>query len=657
MLKQIHPLIGLIVCFSWTTIFAAENNSILKNISNAELLDWELIDYRSKSYQASDFLGQPLVVTFIGTECPIAKLYCNRLEQLQAEYAPQGVQFLCIDSNRQDSLTDLQTFATRQSLTYPILKDPAAKVAQRFSATRTPETFLLDAAGQLRYSGRIDDQYVIGNIRPNAETFDLKNALDAVLAGRSVTIKHRDAIGCLIGQQRNDTVATALTYTADIAPLMQKNCVDCHHAGDIGPMQLDNYDDVVAWSEMIFEVTDQKRMPPWHANPDIGHFANDRSMSTAELQKLHEWIRGGCPAGDLDSLPPNKTYVDGWQLPRAPDVVFDMHTQPVDVPATGEVKYRHYVVDPKFTEDKWITAAEIRPGNRNVVHHILVFARTPDKLRDFSAERSYLSGYVPGTRFKPFPPGMAKRIAAGSQLVFQVHYTPVGVATQDLSQIGFLFVDPADVTHEIHTTSVVQPRLSIPPHEANYQAEAYQPETLPDSELLSLSPHMHLRGKSFSFKLYDPQGKATDVLDVPNYDFNWQTAYQLAQRMPVAAGSRMYAHAVFDNSDRNPFNPDANQRVHWGDQTDDEMMIGYFDIAVSRQTQKAMQAANEQILSSNVLKGLQAVYQRWDRDNSSGLSRDELPKKYLTKFKEYDDDQDGVLNEREFLAAALIEMR
>jgi peroxiredoxin len=600
-------------------------------------IQWELIDYRGKPYRAEELEGKVHVIAFLGTECPLAKLYSVRLEALQKEYERSGVLVISIDANEQDSLLEISAFARKQELTFPILKDPDANVAKQYGATRTPEMFVIDASGKIRYSGRMDDQYVIGNIRQAPDKQELRDALEAVLADKEVVTARTQAVGCLIGRRPEAQATNDIVYTKHVAPIMQAYCVDCHHAGDIGPMALDSYDDVSSWSDMILEVTGEKRMPPWHADAAIGHFANDRSMPQDKLETLRQWVAGGCQPGDVADMPAPKTYTEGWQLPREPDLVLNITEEPYTVPAIGEVKYQYFAIDPKFTEDKWVQAAEIQPGNRSVVHHILVFAKQPDQMNDLGGDRSYLTGYVPGTRFKPYPDGTAKKIPAGSRLVFQVHYTPVGVEQKDASRIGFIFAKDEDITREIQTTSVVQPRLAIPPHDGSYQTEAILPEKLPDCELIAMSPHMHLRGKSFFYEMVSPEGERTPMLNVPKYDFNWQTAYALAEPQKVKAGSRMFCKAAYDNSDDNPYNPDSNQLVRWGDQTDDEMMIGYFDIAVSRSTPKDDPEAN-------VSPQNRKLFGRWDANADGKLSQDELPVQYRGLFSLADTDRDGSLN-------------
>jgi hypothetical protein len=289
---------------------------------------------------------------------------------------------------------------------------------------------------------------------------------------------------------------------------------------------------------------------------------------------------------------------------------------------------------------------EIVPGNRAVVHHILVFVREKGQKKLASdAERGFLAGYVPGTRVELMPQGMAKRIPANHELVFQVHYTTNGTAQSDLSKVGFWYASKDSITHEIQTTSAVQPNLRIPPNEPNYKTTALQPEELPDCELLSMSPHMHVRGKSFRYTAVLPNGDREILMDVPQYDFNWQTEYRLKERKKLPAGTRMFCEASFDNSSENLNNPNPKATVHWGDQTYEEMMIGYFHIATPIDP-KLGRAPNLHKASKTAPSALQ-IFVALDTDGDGKLSKDDVPKRLLPMFEKLDRNKDGILEKNE----------
>lgn len=554
---------------------------------------FSLTDYQGREWGLDELKGSKgLVIAFLGTQCPLAKQYTHRLIELQAQFHDQGIGLVAVDSNVQDSLSEMAAHARRFQWTSPFLKDPNQQIADRLGATRTPEVCVLDRDGVLRYRGRIDDQFGIGYAKERATQNDLRDAIQSILDERPILVATSPAAGCLIGRVRKEDVAntasaseasTAVTYAEKVSHLLNKRCITCHRPGDIGPMDLSNYDDAAAWADMIVEVTQNRTMPPWHASDEYASFANERRLSDEELELLTAWAESGTPRGDpsRDAVVP--PFTEGWLLPKTPDIILPMRNKPFAVPAKGEVNYQYFRADLNNTEELWVNGMELIPGNREVVHHILVFYRDKNsRSRELHGERSFLVGYVPGSRATMMRDGYAKRIPANSELIFQIHYTPNGTPQEDLSRVGFIVADPKTITHEVITTSAVNTGFRIPPGEANYRTTAMLPERLPACELLSFSPHMHVRGKSFRYTLVYPDKRREVILDIPKYDFNWQTDYQLEQARDLPKGTRIFCEAVFDNSEENLNNPNPKNWVTWGDQTYEEMMIGYFHYAVKR---------------------------------------------------------------------------
>jgi thiol-disulfide isomerase/thioredoxin len=545
-------------------------------------------DFQGKDWNWSELSGEKgTVVVFLGTQCPLAKLYTPRIEELSTKYAKSGMRFVAVDPNVQDSLAEMGAHARKHQLTIPFIKDPDQSLADLLGATRTPEVCVLDTNAQLRYRGRIDDQFGIGYAKEKGTASELIDAIEAILSGREVPTALTAAPGCLIGRvhHKKSDAATGvpITYAEHVAPVLQAHCVSCHREGDIGPMDLSTYEDAAAWADMIVEVTQNRTMPPWHATQDHAKFANDRTLSEKELSILEQWATGGTESGDLQKVAKPIAATSGWLLSKEPDLVIPMSEEAYRVPKEGTINYQYFRADVGNDKDLWVRGLEILPGARDVVHHVLVFvAPKGARKRDLGGARTFFAGYVPGTRAELMPSGYAKRIPANSELVFQVHYTPNGTATEDLSKLGLLFTDEQSVTHEVITTSAVNLRFSIPPGAANHAVTATLPEKLPECELLSFSPHMHVRGKSFKYTIVYPGKRREVVLDIPHYDFNWQTEYRLASPIQVPAGTRMRCDATFDNSDGNLNNPDSKAWVSWGDQTYEEMMIGYFHYAVKR---------------------------------------------------------------------------
>jgi peroxiredoxin len=539
-----------------------------------------LKDYVGKEWSLDDFRdSRVVVVAFLGNECPLVGHYAGRLVELHGRYKDRGVAFVGINANQQDSLAAMAHFARTRRVEFPLLKDAGNRVADQFAAERTPEVFVLDADRKVRYVGRIDDQYTYGVQRPRATREYLAEALDALLAGKSPSTASTETVGCLIGRVFTSQKPSEVTYSRQISRILQNRCVECHRPGQIGPFSLTSYREVVGWAEMIDEVVQQRRMPPWHADPKYGHFANDARLAEEDRELIRRWVAAGAPEGDPAELPPPRKFAEGWQIGR-PDKIIYMADKPFQVPARGEVKYQYFIVDPGFTDDMWIAAAECRPGNRAVVHHIIVGVLTGDRRLVGSAEdrSDWLAATAPGARPLLLGEGYAKLIPAGAKLVFQLHYTPNGTAQEDRSSIGLVFADPATVKRIVTTQKAATRRLVIPPGDPNHRVDASH-VFASDTLLMAMFPHMHLRGKSFRYTAVYPDGKGEILLDVPRYDFNWQNSYELVEPKLMPKGTRLECVAHFDNSESNLANPDPTATVRWGDQTWEEMMIGYFAAA------------------------------------------------------------------------------
>ncbi|MEZ6087518.1 MAG: redoxin domain-containing protein [Pirellulaceae bacterium] len=516
------------------------------------------------------------VVCFLGTECPLARLYGPRLAALDAELRDAGVRVLGVNSNRQDSMADVQEFIKQYEISFPFAKDYDGVAARGLGATRTPEVFVIDDQGSVRYQGRIDDQYRPGLSRPFPTKNDLRDAVDALLAGKTVAQPRTTAVGCIIGQSGELASDGSVTFCDQVSRLLNQHCVECHREGEIGPFSLTDYDEVVGWGDMMLEVIDQGRMPPWHANPDHGSFVGSRHMSDRDKQLLRQWVDEGMPFGDTEKLPEPLPPRGDWGLGK-PDAVFEMNHTPYLVPAEGTVEYQYFVVDSGFTEDQWIQAAEVIPGDRSVVHHAIVFVRPPDG--ESVRGVSWLTAYVPGQRVAKYPDGMARRVPAGSKFVFQMHYTPNGRQTPDLTKVGIKLADPESITHEVFTLAAIDQDFEIPPHEGHFPVEI-SPGTLPESgQLLAVAPHMHLRGKAFRLTGKWNDARQTILVDVPAYDFNWQHSYVFAQPIDLAELASLDGTVWFDNSEGNLVNPDPSEYVSWGDQTWEEMALGVFEVA------------------------------------------------------------------------------
>jgi len=580
MLPRIRSAMGalcrLSILLGWAATATADDSSAIgRKIDN-----FALVDVHGQSRSLADLADKQLVVVaFLGTECPLAKLYAARMQHLADEYSAQGVGFVAIDANDQDSLTEMASFAQQHEWQFGFWKDRAQKVADRFCVVRNPAAFVLDRERVVRYAGRIDDQYGLGNSsgysRREINRRDLAVALDELLAGKEVSQPSTTATGCLIGRRPKVEPTGDITFYEHIAPLLDQHCVACHRAEEIGPFALTDYDEVVGWADMIREVVSEGRMPPWLANPEIGHFANDARLAAHEKQLIGQWIENGCPEGNVKDRPTPRTWTEGWGIGE-PDEVLRM-SKPFKVPAEGVVDYQYILVNTGWKEDKWIQATETRPGNRAVVHHINVGIVPPLlKWRSGSATTpSALSSFVPGSQPVKFPDGCAAYVPVNSKLVFQIHYTPNGIAQTDRSYVGVIFADPKTVKKRVALGVAENRKFKIPPHAADHELTSTF-EFHNDCLLYSMMPHMHLRGQSFRFEANYPDGTTEVLLDVPHYDFNWQLRYDLADPKLMPNGTKLICYGRYDNSADNPFNPDPDQTVKFGDQIWDEMNNGFF---------------------------------------------------------------------------------
>lgn len=592
---------------------------------------FELQNLQGQSMKLDENANGLTVVCFLGTECPLAKLYAVRLQSLAKSFSQENVRFVGVNSNRQDSAQELADFVDSQGITFPVAKDFDNVVADQFNVVRTPEVIVVDSQLKVRYRGRVDDQYLPGVSRSRPEREDLKIALKELLAGEPVTVPLTKPEGCLLGRVTQPMADATVTFCDQVIRVLQRNCVECHHAGDIGPFALTEYDDVVGWGDMMVEVIDNKRMPPWHADPAVGHFANARRMPDSDQRIIRDWVDQGMPYGDADQLPAPIEFPTGWQLSREPDRVIEMRGRPFTIPADGTVEYQYFVVDPKFEQDVWVSAAEVVPGNRSVVHHSIVFIRPPDGT-EFTGI-GWLAAYVPGQRLPAALPNRARRIPAGSRLVFQQHYTPNGTAQTDITKVGLLLADEKDITEERLTIAAMDQGFELKPKDAGQVVLAHMRPIPQGAKLLSIAPHMHYRGNQFKATMVTKDGQRelkNELLRVPNYDFNWQHIYELTQPLDLSSVKEIKTEFVFDNSKANPFNPDPASYVTWGDQTWEEMAVAFFD--VSRPRQRANDTTNETSNDQPSTAGADAV---------SDVVRKKAEKRADNFLKRFDKDRDG----------------
>ena len=541
-------------------------------------IDFRLQDHRGAWHSLDEARSSRLVVVaFVGTECPLAQAYAPRLAEMARAFEKRGVAFFGVDANEQDGPVAIGRFASTHAIPFPILKDVGNELADRLGAERTPEVFVLDQARVVRYRGRIDDQYALGVHRPSPTKRDLLDALDALLASTPPASPVTRANGCRIGRISRSSGKEGVTYSRQVSRILRDRCVSCHRPGEIAPFSLTDYRQAAGWSSMIAEVVNEGRMPPWHASPEHGKFANDARLTLEEKKAIAAWVAAGSPEGDARDLPPPSNDAEGWRIPR-PDLVLEM-PQEVEIPAEGMIPYKNFIVDPKLAKDVWVRASQVRPGNASVVHHLVVYILPPGARRIDEGGGDFLAAYAPGMPPRVLPGGVARRVPAGSKLYFQVHYTPRGTRQVDRSKIGLTFVDPSTVRKELKSGMAIDFKLQIPAGASDHVSRAtYKFDQA--ALLYSVMPHMHLRGKSMRFEARYPDGRREVLLDVPRYEFDWQNLYVLDEPKPMPEGTVLHCEGHFDNSFANPNNPNPRRIVTFGEQTGDEMLVGYLNFAL-----------------------------------------------------------------------------
>ncbi len=551
----------------------------------AALREIPLLSPDDREVRLGELIGgaEVLVLCYTGVGCPISQKYAPRLTRLSESYAEWGARFLGINANPQDSRAAIERERDELALGFPIFKDSRQELTRALAARTMTEVFVFDRAGKRAYRGAIDDQYSLGAARPEPTRNYLVQALEAVLASEEPPCAETEPQGCLL-TLLDDAEPTTSTWSRDIAPIVQRRCEACHRPDQVGPFSLRTYEDVKGRSKMIASVIAEGRMPPWNADARYdGVFANQRSLPAKEREAILSWIEGGMQRGNPAEDPPPKSWPEGWSIGE-PDVVIAMERVMDDgellpdkgyaVPREGVVEYQYFTAKTDYPEDRWIRSIEVRPGASDVVHHVLVLLDDPADPNASIDFRTYLAVAVPGDTPSAYPEGYGKRLPAGATIIFQLHYTPNGKERFDRSSLAIRFCDEPP-EFEVVTGAVVNDAFEIPPGVKNHEVRS-EVTIREDTGLVALFPHMHTRGLDFRYVAHYPDGNEEELL-FSHYDFNWQESYLLPDPRFLPAGTRLECIGHFDNSADNPNNPDPLATVTWGEQTFEEMFIGYFD--------------------------------------------------------------------------------
>ena len=548
--------VALLLSLTATTGFALEEGSRVEN--------FRLMDHQGASHELHYFADAPAIVLMThSTSCSTMPQSLQSLTSMQTQFSPAGAEFMLINSDLRDRRTTVAASVADADL--PILLDPTQIIGESLGADTAGETLVVNPRDwTLAYRG------------------DVTGAAQAVaqlVAGDEVSVDSQPVASADCAVDFPELARRAehknISYAKTIAPMLNDNCVSCHREGGIGPWAMSDYNMVRGFSLMIREVVRTQRMPPWHADPHVGEFSNDRSLSDDEIRTLVHWVEAGAPRGEgADLLAENSQSWPIWAMGE-PDVIIDI--PPEDVPASGVVDYKYKMVTNPLDKDVWVKAAEIIPGDRSVLHHVITSfgeleteGRRAGRLKRGTG--GGLGGYVPGAEGKPFPDDTGILLPAGATIEFQMHYTPAGLATTDASRMGlYLYEEPPE--HKLDSMVLLNPRILIPagaPNHSEVMVRTFDQDVL----VYSLLPHAHYRGKASEFVAHLPDGTQETLLSVPRYDFNWQTNYDLKEPRFLPAGTKMVHRTWWDNSARNPANPDATRDVPWGQQSWDEMLFG-----------------------------------------------------------------------------------
>lgn len=542
------------------------------SLSAREVPNFNLLDTHDKNHELYRADGKAIVLFFTGNGCTVASESVLKIKILKEIFKKQGINFWVINSLADESKEEIKSEIDLQGLdriTYLI--DHNQVVALSYGVSRTAEVIAIDTTSwEVFYRGAVATEKP-----PTNENF-LADALQQFIEGEIITNPKTNAVGCEISYAHISEHPGEPDYSTQVAPILQKYCVDCHRTGGIGPWGMTRHKRVSHYSAMIEEVLLTRRMPPWDPHPDYGHFKNDQSLTREEIQTLVRWIKAGSPASDAnDPLKDPLPEKAKWTLGK-PDTILKLpETQ--TIPATGIEPYHHLVVENPFREDVWLRGIDIKPTNNRVVHHAVLFAYWPDSPNNHGTLGTYMHGWAPGVSPLEFPEGIAKRLPANSIITIEMHYTTTGVVETDQTEVA-LYLAEAPIVREAETRTAINFDLDIPPgvedaqHMATYAFE--KPATI-----YGLFPHMHYRGKWMRYELLLPNGQQETLLHVPRYDFQWQLSYILEQPKQVPAGSWLIVTGSFDNSVNNPANPDPTKQVFYGEQSSDEMFVGFFEVA------------------------------------------------------------------------------
>lgn len=595
-------------CFSFLAIAAilavgvaraetpASNAKLNQKIDNIRLAGAD-----GKAFALHDLKDRKAVVVLtLSFECPVSNSYSSALSEMAKMLKPRGVTLIGVVCDG-TAAKEVAAAAAKYNLGFPVFADEKGAAADVLKAEVMPEAFVLDHNFVLRYRGRIDDGWA-ERLKRNVhiQSHELKDALDDLLAGKDVRTPITTAVGCKVRHGTAAKVTTEVTYHRDVLPILQNHCQQCHRPGEVGPFALMNYKQAVNWASDIKDYTHSRQMPPW--KPVGGPaYHNERRLTDKELATLAAWADGGTPEGEAKDAPKPRDFGGGWQLGK-PDLVLtvpdDMH-----LGASGKDLFRVFVLPTGLTEDTYVTAVDVRPGNPRIVHHVLNFLDATGQARDLEKKEKArksdgdekdhgpgysvamgvgfqpqggLSGWAPGQVARHLPEGAGYLLPKGSDLVMQVHYHRNGRAETDRTQVGLYFAKKP-IARRYQGMAIRGQGIGgsmlflIPANKSDFRLTgALRIES--ECDLYSVMGHMHMIGKTIKVTMTPPDGKPETLLDIQDWDYNWQETYWLKKPIHLKEGTVLKVEAVYDNTSKNPNNPfNPPRMITFGEQTTNEM--------------------------------------------------------------------------------------
>lgn len=527
----------------------------------------------------------PKVLLFLSTDCPVAMQYTPRLNKLAQQFGKK-IAFEALFPNEGESVDAVGKYAKERGYTFSCELDPGGKVARSTGVTHVPTAVLVDATGKVVYRGAIDDNRDGTRVK---RTY-LKDAIEAVLTGKTPTVGRTEPFGCLLMAGPVAPSIEKVNFAEHVAPIVYNSCTRCHRPGEAAPFALTNYDEVRKWADMIALVTEQRKMPPWKAKEGFGEFHDPNVLSAVQVATLKNWAAAKAPRGDAKKEPKPPTFRAGWSLGE-PDLILQPK-RAYKTPAEGSDVYRHFVIEPKLGETVWVKGMDVRPGNRKIVHHVICFldtqgaskrleARSQDGQEGYTAfgtpgfiPNGALGGWAPGLQPYMLPEGTAFELKPGTRIVMQVHYHLNGKEEEDRTQVALYFAKKGEnVARVADIKWLANPFFRLKAGDKNAVVKGRFPVRR-KTILYGLMPHMHLLGKSMKAEVVLPDGTRKPLIWVENWDFNWQLSYALKEPMRIPGGSVIEVEAVYDNSATSPFQPNNPPKdITWGEETTDEMFL------------------------------------------------------------------------------------